>query len=169
MFQFFHRVEAADEKRAFIPVGCPLPGVEVRLVRDVGTFCAAGEAGEIHIGSASLSLGYYHDEAETAKSFVRTGKNGNDVYYRTGDRGIEFEPGCYRLVGRIDDQVKIRGVRVEPREVEDALVGYPLIASCAVGAARPRWRAFVDRLLFRKRVSANSSGDARLPPREASA
>src|SRR5262249_24603994 len=34
--------------------------------------------------------------------------------------------------GRVDDQVKIRGVRVEPREVEDALTGYPLIASCAV-------------------------------------
>lgn len=133
MVQFFHRVEAADEKRAFIPVGRPLPGVEVRLVSDVGTLCAPGEAGEIQIGGAALSLGYYDDEAETAKSFVRTG---NDVYYRTGDRGIEFEPGCLRLVGRIDDQVKIRGVRVEPREVEDALVGYPLIASCAV-VARP--------------------------------
>lgn len=136
MFQFFHRVEAADEKRAFIPVGRPLPGMKVRVVDNTGATCTPGEPGEILIGGASLSLGYYDDAAETAKSFVRTGKDCNEVYYRTGDQGIEFAPGCYRLIGRIDDQVKIRGVRVEPREVEDALVGYPLIASCAV-MARP--------------------------------
>ena len=49
---------------------------------------------------------------------------------------MEFDDGIYRLVGRRDDQVKIRGVRVEPREVEDALTGYPLVAACAVTVHR---------------------------------
>ena len=136
MAQFCHRVETVDETRAFIPVGRPLPGVKVRIVDEVGEPCAAGVAGEILIGGAALSLGYWDDEVETAKSFVRSGKNANEVFYRSGDQGIEFQPGCYRLLGRIDDQVKIRGVRVEPREVEAALVGDPVIASCAV-VARP--------------------------------
>ena len=136
MVQFCHRVEAADERREFIPVGRPLPGVKVRLVDDAGAPCVPGAAGEILIGGAALSLGYHDDEAQTAKSFVRVGSEGSNVYYRTGDLAIEFQPGCYRLLGRIDDQVKIRGVRVEPRAVEDALTGYPLVAACAV-VARP--------------------------------
>ncbi len=136
MIQFWHRVEAADERRAFIPVGRPLPGVKVRLVDDAGAPCVPGAAGEILIGGPALSLGYHDDEAQTAKSFVRVGSEGGEVYYRTGDQGSEFQPGCYRLLGRVDDQVKIRGVRVEPREVEDALIGYPLVAACAV-VARP--------------------------------
>jgi amino acid adenylation domain-containing protein len=136
MAQFCHRVEAADTTRSFIPVGHPLPGVKVQLIDRVGAPCAPGETGEILVGGHSLSLGYCDDREATERAFVRHGADAQEIYYRTGDLGIEYEPGCYRLLGRIDDQVKIRGVRVEPREVEDALVGYPLIASCAV-VARP--------------------------------
>jgi len=136
MAQFCHRIEAVDAERAFIPVGRPLPGVKVRLVDKAGAACAPGEVGEILIGGAALSLGYHDDGAATARSFVRAGSDGDEIHYRSGDLGVEFQAGCYRLLGRIDDQVKIRGVRVEPREVEDALLGYPLIATCAV-AARP--------------------------------
>jgi amino acid adenylation domain-containing protein len=136
MAQFCHRVEATDTTRAFIPVGQPLPGVKVRLIDPDGAPCGAGQTGEILVGGRSLSLGYCDDRQATERAFVHHGADAEEIYYRTGDLGIEYEPGCYRLLGRIDDQVKIRGVRVEPREVEDALVGYPLIATCAV-VARP--------------------------------
>jgi amino acid adenylation domain-containing protein len=136
MAQFFHRVADVDTTRSFIPVGRPLPGVKVQLLDRDGVPCAPGQTGEIFIGGRSLSLGYCDDPEATECAFVRRGTDAQDIYYRSGDLGIEYEPGCYRLLGRIDDQVKIRGVRVEPREVEDALIGYPLIASCAV-VARP--------------------------------
>ncbi|HUH94709.1 MAG TPA: non-ribosomal peptide synthetase [Casimicrobiaceae bacterium] len=136
MFQFCHQVDPSDVTRSFIPIGFPLPGVKVRLIDDAGAPCAPGEAGEILIGGASLSLGYFDDEAETERAFVHSAEDQEILYYRTGDLGVEYQPGRYRLLGRIDDQVKIRGVRVEPREVEDALLGYPLVASCAV-AGRP--------------------------------
>ena len=136
MAQFCHRVEAVDTTRSYIPVGRPLPGVKVQLLDRDGATCAPGQTGEIFIGGRSLSLGYCDDPEATERAFVPRGTDAQEIYYRTGDLGIEYEPGCYRLLGRIDDQVKIRGVRVEPREVEDALVGYPLIASCAV-VARP--------------------------------
>ena len=133
MFQLCHVVGRDDIARGFIPVGRPLPGVSVRVVDAEGRSCPPGEAGEILIGGASLGRGYYRDEAATAKAFVHLD---GGVHYRTGDVGMEFEPGSYRLLGRVDDQVKISGVRVDPREIEDALLGYPLIASCAV-VARP--------------------------------
>jgi amino acid adenylation domain-containing protein len=136
MAQFFHRVEAADTTRSFVPIGHSLPGVKVQLIDRDGAPCVPGETGEILVGGRSLSLGYCDDPEATERAFVRHGADAQEIYYRTGDLGIEYEPDCYRLLGRIDDQVKIRGVRVEPREIEDALVGYPLIASCAV-VARP--------------------------------
>lgn len=133
MFQLAHVVGREDIARGFIPVGGPLPGVSVRVVDAHGRRCAPGEVGELLIGGASLSRGYYRDEAATAKAFVHVD---GGVHYRTGDLGVEFEPGLYRLIGRVDDEVKIRGVRVNPGDVEDTLLGYPLIASCAV-VARP--------------------------------
>jgi amino acid adenylation domain-containing protein len=136
MAQFWHRVEAADTKRSFIPVGRPLPGVKIQLIDREDAPCAPGQTGEIFIGGRSLSLGYCDNPEATERAFVRRGTDAQEIYYRTGDLGIEYEPGRYRLLGRTDDQIKIRGVRVEPREVEDALIGYPLIASCAV-VARP--------------------------------
>ncbi len=138
MMQFCHRVEATDATRAFIPVGSPLPGVAVRIVDSAGGPCVPGETGELLIGGRALSLGYLDDAAETERSFVRDADGGDARWYRSGDLGVEYEPGRYRLLGRIDDQVKIRGVRVEPRAVEDALIGYPMIAACAVAVRTDR-------------------------------
>jgi amino acid adenylation domain-containing protein len=132
MIQFFYRVKPDDVDRDFIPIGSPLPSIEVRLVDEDGRSCRPGEQGEILVGGDSLSLGYWNDKAATERTFIRLRDGDDTVFYCTGDVGIELEPGCFRLLGRLDDQVKIRGVRVEPGAVEDALGGYPLVAACAV-------------------------------------
>jgi amino acid adenylation domain-containing protein len=138
MAQLHHIIEPADLKRDFIPIGRALPEVDILLVDEQGNRCAPGQMGEILIGGPTLSLGYFRDDEATRKAFVEMdipdGKR--TLFYRSGDVGVEFDDGMYRLVGRRDDQVKIRGVRVEPREVEDALTGYPLVAACAVTVRR---------------------------------
>lgn len=134
MVQFHHVVQPADLQRDFIPVGRPLPDVDILLVDENEKPCLPGEPGEILIGGSALSLGYFRNEIATRQAFtpIELPDRPPARFYRTGDIGVEFEPGMYRLLGRRDDQVKIRGVRVEPRESEDALTGYPLIAACAV-------------------------------------
>jgi len=138
MVQFHHIIEPADLKRDFIPIGRALSDVDILLMDEQGKRCARGQMGEILIGGPALSLGYFRDDEATRKAFVEMdmpdGKR--TIFYRTGDIGVEFDDGKYRLIGRRDDQVKIRGVRVEPREVEDALTGYPLVAACAVTVRR---------------------------------
>ena len=47
-----------DDERAFTTDGCPLPGVEVKVVDDDGTPLPAGEAGRLLVRSCSNFGGY---------------------------------------------------------------------------------------------------------------
>ena len=134
MVQFHHVVQPLDLQRDFIPIGRPFPDVDVLLVDENEKPCLPGEPGEILIGGPALSLGYFGNQIATRQAFttIELPDRRAARFYRSGDIAVEFESGVYRLLGRRDDQVKIRGVRVEPRESEDALTGYPLIAACAV-------------------------------------
>jgi thioesterase domain-containing protein/acyl carrier protein len=53
--------------------------------------------------------------------------------YRTGDLVRASGDGGYEFVGRADDQLKVRGFRVEPAEVENALLSHPRVDAVAVG------------------------------------
>jgi acyl-coenzyme A synthetase/AMP-(fatty) acid ligase len=70
-------------------------------------------------------LGYWGDQASTAKALGYHG-------YRTGDVGYRDADGYFYVMGRKDDQLKVSGHRVDPQEVEDALVASGLIVECAV-------------------------------------
>jgi len=105
---------------ATVPVGHPLPDVEMLLLDEEGREAAPGEAGEIAVRGRYLSLGYWRDPERTAAAF-ETLPDG-EVLYRTGDLGRLVADGCYEHLGRKDLQVKIRGLRVDLAEVEEALL-----------------------------------------------
>jgi acyl-CoA synthetase (AMP-forming)/AMP-acid ligase II len=67
-----------------------------------------------------VSPGYLNRPDETAKRFIK-GADGL-VRYRTGDLGEWDDNGELRYRGRVDNQVKISGYRIEPGEVEIAML-----------------------------------------------
>ncbi|WP_406841400.1 amino acid adenylation domain-containing protein [Streptomyces sp. AHU1] len=138
VFATTHRITAEDCARPDgIPLGRPVPGTSVLILRD-GSSRAAGEPGEICVAGDGLALGYLDEPALTAEKFISVDIDGEQVrLYRTGDLGTRDENGTVEFRGRIDRQVKIRGNRVEPAEVERQIEHLvPYVADCRVV---PRW------------------------------
>ncbi|MGW5215778.1 amino acid adenylation domain-containing protein [Streptomyces sp. NPDC004051] len=128
-----------DEVRQ-LPIGRPVAGTDLEVVRADGTLCEPDEPGELLIAGVGLTPGYLGEPELTGRAFIlRAGRR----WYRSGDRVRRSADGTVEFLGRIDDQVKIRGNRVEPGEVEAALQGCPGVARAAVIAREGRLLAFV--------------------------
>ena len=114
----------------FLPLGFPVAEREMLLLGPDGSPVAPGEIGEIAVQSAFVAQGYWRDPERTAERFVDHGDGTRT--YRTGDLGRVHDDGHLELVGRADRQVKVGGTRVEPGEVEAALLACPGVLRAAV-------------------------------------
>ncbi len=123
-----------------LPVGRPIQNVEAYVIDPEGHLSLPGVPGELLVGGAGLARGYRGRPGLTAERFVPHpfSQAPGERLYRTGDL-VRFLPGGdlgeLEFLGRIDHQIKVRGVRVEPGEVEAALLAQPGVRE-AVAVAR---------------------------------
>jgi amino acid adenylation domain-containing protein len=125
-------------------IGRPIPGTRAYVVDPEGSLVTRDEAGELCLAGAGVARGYrgrpdLTNERFVADPFGTPGDRGR--MYRTGDLVRWEQDGSLRHLGRIDDQLKIRGVRVEPGEIENALLSHSSVRSAAV---LPRTRGTGD-------------------------
>lgn len=119
---------------ASAPIGRPVAGARVHLLDERLRPVPAGRSGEIFVGGAGVALGLWRQPGRTAEMFLP------DPYAdepgarmcRTGDLGRWRADGELEFLGRLDRQLKIRGYRVDPAEVESALVAHPGVEQAAV-------------------------------------
>ncbi len=113
-----------------IAIGTPLANTQVWVLDARGSLCPVGVPGEIHIGGASVALGYWQREALTADRFVPDPFSTEPAarLYRTGDRGRWRNDGQLEHLGRLDFQVKLRGFRIELGDIETHLTSHPDVA-----------------------------------------
>ncbi len=116
-----------------VPVGYPVPDMDVVLLDDDGKELGFDQAGEIAIKSLYLSSGYWRNPELTAAAFS-AGVDGASRLYRTGDLGRMSPDGCLDHLGRKDFQVKIRGHRIEVSAIETALLELGTIKEAVVVA-----------------------------------
>ncbi|HMG21715.1 MAG TPA: condensation domain-containing protein, partial [Kofleriaceae bacterium] len=125
---------APDDWPAVAPIGTPIRGTRINVVNQAGQKVPPGLPGEVMIGGDAIARGYLHNPQETAQRFIpdRFASQPGARVYRTGDLARRLPSGVLEFVGRIDHQLKIRGYRVEPGEVEAALVAHPGVRQVAV-------------------------------------
>jgi amino acid adenylation domain-containing protein len=130
------RLAAGDRPSVGSRIGRPLPDLSVHLLDAAGEPVPIGVAGELHVGGAGLARGYLGAPERTAERFLPdpfAGRSGERLY-RTGDLGRRLSDGSLEYLGRVDRQLKVRGHRIEPGEIEAALVRHPRIAAAVVEA-----------------------------------
>lgn len=118
---------------AGVPVGHPIPGMDLQIRREDGSPAEAGAAGELFVHSRYLLRGYWGRPDLDAK-VLSVADDGVPVY-RTGDVARLAPEGYLEVAGRTDDQVKIRGQRIIPGEVEDALLALDVVKDAVVTTA----------------------------------
>ncbi|MFE9116185.1 amino acid adenylation domain-containing protein [Streptomyces sp. NPDC007172] len=119
---------------ARLPIGKPLPGVEVYVLDEELRPVPIGVTGELYIGGRGVAKGYLDRPGLTEERFVRHpfSDNRRARLYRTGDLGAWLPGGDIDFRGRTDDQVKIRGFRIELGEIETALARLPGVDQACV-------------------------------------
>ena len=126
-------LRTAGRAGAELPLGEPIqPEITAQVLDEDGVPVASGEAGRLHIGGPALFSGYLR-APELTRSVLLHREKGQPPLYDTRDEVRLTHDGELEYIGRVDETLKIRGFRVEPQEVEEALL--------ALGSAAAEGRA----------------------------
>lgn len=142
-FQVYGMTEAGPTGTVLVPedhgehagsIGCkPLPGAQIKVMKDTQTKAGRGETGEIWLKAGSMMKGYLDNDEATKAAF-------HDGWYKTGDMARIDTDGFLFIVDRIKDMIVTGGENVYSKEVEDRIMEHSGIAETAViGVPHPDW------------------------------
>ena len=115
-----------------VPMGRPFPNVDVWLLDEEGNEVADGEAGELVVRSVDVVDGYWNAPELTAARFVFDPERPGVRKFFTGDLAKRDADGLYYFIGRKDSRLKIHGRRIDPSEVESALLATGAVREAVV-------------------------------------
>lgn len=86
----------------------------------------AGHSGEVLAKGPQITMGYFNRDEATAETYDAEG------FLHTGDIGFMRDDGFLIIHDRLKEMIKVKGVGIAPAELEDLLLGHPLVADAAV-------------------------------------
>ncbi|OOQ81945.1 putative AMP-binding enzyme [Penicillium brasilianum] len=108
--------------------GTIVANTEVKIINpEMGIALGYNEPGEILARGPQIVMGYLNNEKATEETFDADG------WLHTGDVGFIDEEGFITITDRIKEMIKVKGIAVAPAELEDLLLGHPMVEDVAVG------------------------------------
>lgn len=122
-------LENTPDDQAFVDLGPPIPGAEMRIADEAGVELPEGESGMLQLRGPSVFAGYYRSPEENARVF-------RDGWFETGDLAF-VKNGCLHIAGRLKDVIIVNGANFYCHEIESAAESVPGLlktytAACAV-------------------------------------
>jgi amino acid adenylation domain-containing protein len=136
-----------------VPIGRPIGNMRLHLLDRASRQAPIGVPGVLYVGGVGVARGYSGRPELTAERFVPDPEGRGERLYDTGDLARRLPDGNLELLGRADQQVKVRGLRIEPGEVEAALLRHSAVAAAAV-AADPEGARLIAWVVSRPGVEA---------------
>jgi len=130
-------------------IGCPLKGIEMKVVDEQGNEVAREVVGELAVYGDNVMKGYLGLPEETEKS-IRNG------WLHTGDMAKQDEEGYFYIVDRKKEMIIVAGENVYPREVEEVLYQHPDIAEAAVIGIPDKLRGEVPKAFVKLKENAKT-------------
>ncbi|MEX2212842.1 MAG: amino acid adenylation domain-containing protein [Phycisphaeraceae bacterium] len=129
----WHPCEHVQESDS-VPIGRPIANMRAYVLNAERRPVPIGVPGELYVGGAGVGVGYLNRPDLTTARYIPDPFAGNQSrkLYRTGDLCRFRTDGSLEFLGRTDRQVKVRGCRIEPGEVEAAMVTHPAVKECVV-------------------------------------
>jgi nonribosomal peptide synthetase DhbF len=115
---------------AFVDLGPPMPGVQIRIADEANRVVPEGKIGRLQIKGGVTTPGYLDNPAANAEAFPGEG------WFNSGDLGF-LRDGRLALTGREKEMIIVRGSKFLCYEVEDVAGAVPgvlptFVASSAV-------------------------------------
>ena len=130
---FFSHLDRDDALRKVGSVGAAPPFIDIKVLRENGEECKAGEVGEICGRGPMMMSGYYKQPELTKKTIVKG-------WLHSGDLGYLDEDGFLFLVDRVKDMIISGGVNVFPKDIEEVIIQHPAVAEVSVfGVPDKKW------------------------------
>ena len=119
-------------------IGRPIANTTCYVLDGARRLVPRGVAGELYIGGTGVARGYLNAPELTAAAFFDDPFSDEDGarIYKTGDLVRQASDGALICMGRIDQQLKVRGFRIEPGEIEVALIERAGLRAAAVVAQK---------------------------------
>ncbi|NUR82675.1 MAG: amino acid adenylation domain-containing protein, partial [Nonomuraea sp.] len=127
-----------DIGQGVVPIGTPIANTQIYILDQHRNPVPVGTPGEAYIAGVGVGLGYHRRPELTEERFLPDPFSPlpGARMYRTGDLARYQPGGTIVFLGRTDFQVKVRGLRIEPGEIEAALLEHPAVRDVMVTARK---------------------------------